>query len=82
MLAVYIPTSFLKARIKNRNFKIKNMNTNYSFETSQVHAGQVVDPITLSQAVPLYQTTFYHFKSTELGANIYASKEFGNIEIF
>ncbi|NOU17347.1 MAG: O-acetylhomoserine aminocarboxypropyltransferase/cysteine synthase [Bacteroidales bacterium] len=55
------------------------MNTNYSFETLQVHAGQVVDPITLSRAVPLYQTTSYLFKSSEHGANLFALKEFGNI---
>jgi O-acetylhomoserine (thiol)-lyase len=55
------------------------MNTNYSFETLQVHAGQVVDPTTLSRAVPLYQTTSYLFKSSEHGANLFALKEFGNI---
>jgi len=55
------------------------MNTNYNFETLQVHAGQVVDPTTLSRAVPLYQTTSYLFKNSEHGANLFALKEFGNI---
>lgn len=57
------------------------MNANYSFETLQVHAEKEVDPTTLSREVSLYQTTSYLFKSTELDVNIYASKEFGNIEV-
>ncbi len=55
------------------------MNNHYSFETLQVHAGQEVDPTTLSRAVPLYQTTSYLFKNSEHGANLFALKEFGNI---
>jgi len=51
----------------------------YKFETLQQHAGQVVDPTTLSRAVPLYQTTAYNFKNAEHGANLFALKEFGNI---
>jgi O-acetylhomoserine/O-acetylserine sulfhydrylase len=49
------------------------------FETLQIHAGQEVDPVTLSRAVPIYQTTSYVFKSSEHGANLFALKEFGNI---
>ena len=49
------------------------------FETLQLHAGQEVDPTTLSRAVPLYQTTSYQFKNSEHGANLFALKEFGNI---
>lgn len=52
---------------------------NYHFETLQQHAGQTVDPITNSRAVPLYQTTSYTFKNAEHGANLFALKEFGNI---
>jgi O-acetylhomoserine/O-acetylserine sulfhydrylase len=52
---------------------------NYKFETLQVHAGQEVDPTTLSRAVPLYQTTSYKFKNSEHGASLFALKEFGNI---
>ena len=51
----------------------------YKFETLQQHAGQEVDPTTLSRAVPLYQTTAYNFKNAEHGANLFALKEFGNI---
>lgn len=49
------------------------------FETLQLHAGQEIDPTTLSRAVPIYQTTSYAFKSSEHGANLFALKEFGNI---
>ncbi|WP_379131260.1 homocysteine synthase [Paenibacillus sp. sgz500958] len=50
-----------------------------SFETLAVHAGQEIDPTTLSRAVPLYQTTSYGFRDTEHAANLFALKEFGNI---
>jgi O-acetylhomoserine/O-acetylserine sulfhydrylase len=56
------------------------MNTNnIHFETLQLHAGQEIDPVTQSRAVPIYQTTSYTFKSAEHGANLFALKEFGNI---
>src|SRR4051794_13397497 len=55
------------------------MSTQLKFETLQVHAGQEVDPTTLSRAVPIYQTTSYGFKNAEHGANLFALKEFGNI---
>lgn len=50
-----------------------------SIETLTVHAGQELDPTTLSRAVPLYQTTSYGFKDTEHAANLFSLKEFGNI---
>ncbi|GIO34247.1 O-acetylhomoserine aminocarboxypropyltransferase [Paenibacillus albilobatus] len=50
-----------------------------SFETLAVHAGQQIDPTTLSRAVPLYQTTSYGFRDSEHAANLFALKEFGNI---
>src|SRR5688572_17174202 len=53
--------------------------TNLKFETLQLHAGQEVDSVTGSRAVPLYQTTSYAFKNAEHGANLFALKEFGNI---
>jgi O-acetylhomoserine/O-acetylserine sulfhydrylase len=53
--------------------------TPLKFETLQLHAGQEVDPVTGSRAVPLYQTTSYVFKNAEHGANLFALKEFGNI---
>jgi len=49
------------------------------FETLQLHAGQEIDPVTRSRAVPLYQTTSYAFKDSEHGANLFALREFGNI---
>lgn len=52
---------------------------NWSFETRQVHAGQVVDETTGSRALPIYQTTSYVFKDTEHAANLFGLKEFGNI---
>ncbi|MCL6458969.1 MAG: homocysteine synthase [Gorillibacterium sp.] len=48
-------------------------------ETLAVHAGQEIDPTTLSRAVPLYQTTSYGFRDTEHAANLFSLKEFGNI---
>ncbi|ADW18862.1 O-acetylhomoserine sulfhydrolase [Desulfobulbus propionicus DSM 2032] len=51
----------------------------FGFTTRQLHAGQSVDPVTGSRAVPLYQTTSYLFKNAEHAANLFALKEFGNI---
>ncbi|MDV3310189.1 MAG: O-acetylhomoserine aminocarboxypropyltransferase/cysteine synthase [Cyclobacteriaceae bacterium] len=53
--------------------------SNLRYETLQVHAGQEVDPTTLSRAVPIYQTTSFSFRNSEHGANLFALKEFGNI---
>lgn len=53
--------------------------SNLRFETLQLHAGQEVDPITRSRAVPIYQTTSFTFKDSHHGANLFALKEFGNI---
>lgn len=55
------------------------MSKNYRFDTLQLHAGQVVDPLTGSRAVPIYQTTSYVFKDSEHAANLFALKEMGNI---
>jgi O-acetylhomoserine (thiol)-lyase len=52
---------------------------NLHFETLQLHAGQEVDPTTLSRAVPIYQTSSYLFKDAEHAANLFGLKEFGNI---
>lgn len=49
------------------------------FETLALHAGQTVDPTTLSRAVPIYRTAAYMFKNTEHAANLFALKELGNI---
>lgn len=52
---------------------------NFGFDTLALHAGQTVDPTTLSRAVPIYQTSSYVFKSSEHAANLFGLKEFGNI---
>ena len=52
---------------------------NLKFETLQLHAGQELDPVTGSRAVPIYQTTSYTFNNSDHGANLFALKEFGNI---
>ncbi|MGN6634107.1 MAG: PLP-dependent transferase, partial [Oryzihumus sp.] len=52
---------------------------NWSFETRQVHAGQVPDEATGARALPIYQTTSYVFRDTDHAANLFALKEFGNI---
>jgi len=49
------------------------------FETLALHAGQTVDPNSLSRAVPIYRTAAYMFKNTEHAANLFALKEPGNI---
>ena len=51
----------------------------YRLGTQALHAGQEVDPTTLSRAVPIYATTSYVFKDTDHAANLFALKEFGNI---
>jgi O-acetylhomoserine (thiol)-lyase len=49
------------------------------FETQALHAGQVVDPLTRSRAVPIYQTTSYVFNDTKQAADLFALRELGNI---
>src|ERR1700729_4294884 len=55
------------------------MSTAWSFETRQIHAGQLPDDVTHARALPIYQTTSYTFNSSEHAANLFALKEFGNI---
>ncbi len=52
---------------------------NYRYETLQLHAGQVPDPVTGSRAVPIHQTTSFVFKDSEHAANLFGLKDFGNI---
>ena len=51
----------------------------HRFETLQLHAGQQIDPVTGSRAVPIYQTTSYGFESAEHAANLFGLRQFGNI---
>ena len=55
------------------------MTSTWSFETKQIHAGQVADPSTNARALPLYQTTSFTFNDTTHAANLFGLKEFGNI---
>ena len=50
-----------------------------AFETRQIHAGQVPDPVTGSRALPLYQTTAYQFRDTKHAADLFGLAELGNI---
>ena len=52
---------------------------NSSFETRQIHAGQVPDPTTGARALPLYQTTAYAFRDTKHAADLFSLAELGNI---
>ncbi|MCM3786320.1 homocysteine synthase [Neobacillus mesonae] len=58
---------------------MSNEQKDYALETLAVHAGQEIDPTTLSRAVPLYQTTSYGFRDSEHAANLFSLQEFGNI---
>lgn len=49
------------------------------FETTSVHAGQTVNPHTLSRGVAIERTTAFVFKDVDHAANLFALKEFGNI---
>jgi O-acetylhomoserine (thiol)-lyase len=51
----------------------------YKLDTLALHAGHEPDAVTLSRAVPIYQTTSYAFRDTEHAANLFALKEPGNI---
>lgn len=51
---------------------------NWSFDTLQVHAGQVVDE-TKSRAVPIYQTSSYVFDDSQHAADLFGLAKPGNI---
>lgn len=54
-------------------------NSDWSFETLQIHAGQQADPTTGARALPLYQTTAYQFRDTDHAAALFGLAELGNI---
>lgn len=58
---------------------MENNGRKFGFNTLSLHAGQVVDPATMSRGVPVYRTSSYVFKSAEHAANLFALKELGNI---
>ncbi len=49
------------------------------FATLAVHGGQVVDSVTNSRAVPIYQTTSYLFNDSDHAARLFGLQEFGNV---
>jgi O-acetylhomoserine (thiol)-lyase len=51
----------------------------WGFETRQIHAGQEPDAATSARAVPIYQTTSYTFRDTGHAADLFALAEIGNI---
>ncbi len=55
------------------------MSTSHHFDTLQLHAGQEVDPVTRSRAVPIYQTTSYVFENSGHAADLFGLRQFGNI---
>ena len=65
--------------LARKKLEIINSLTSQRFETLQLHAGQVPDPVTNSRAVPIYQTSSYVFNDVDHGANLFGLKEFGNI---
>jgi O-acetylhomoserine/O-acetylserine sulfhydrylase len=55
------------------------LDTNYDFETLQLHAGQEnSDEKTKARAVPIYATSSYTFDSADHAANVFAGNEKGN----
>jgi len=55
------------------------MSASWAFETKQIHAGQVPDPVTKARALPIFQTTSYTFDSADHAANLFALRELGNV---
>jgi O-acetylhomoserine (thiol)-lyase len=51
----------------------------WSFETKQIHVGQVPDGTTNARALPIYQTTSYTFRDTAHAAALFGLAEPGNI---
>ncbi|MCU1631652.1 MAG: bifunctional o-acetylhomoserine/o-acetylserine sulfhydrylase [Micrococcaceae bacterium] len=55
------------------------MSNDWSFETRQIHAGQVPDATTGARALPIYQTSSFVFPSAESAANRFALAELAPI---
>ena len=54
-------------------------NSEWSFETQQIPAGQSPDSDTGSRSLPIYQTTAYQFRDTQHAANLFGIAEAGNV---
>jgi O-acetylhomoserine (thiol)-lyase len=51
----------------------------YGFDTRALHAGQRVDPVTGSRALPIHQTAAYVFEDATHAADLFDLNRFGNI---
>jgi O-acetylhomoserine (thiol)-lyase len=51
----------------------------YGFDTRALHAGQRVDAVTGSRAVPIHQTAAYVFEDADHAADLFDLNRFGNI---
>ncbi len=51
----------------------------FGFDTLAVHAGQRVDPVTGSRAVPIHQNVAYVFDDAQHAADLFDLNRFGNI---
>lgn len=51
----------------------------FGFDTRALHAGQRVDPVTGSRAVPIHQTSAYVFEDADHAADLFDLNRFGNI---
>jgi O-acetylhomoserine (thiol)-lyase len=58
---------------------VTNIQSEYGFETLQIHAGARPDPATGARQTPIYQTTAYVFKDSEHAAALFDLKEVGYI---
>ncbi|MGW4090177.1 bifunctional o-acetylhomoserine/o-acetylserine sulfhydrylase [Nocardia sp. NPDC004750] len=56
-----------------------DLSQNWSFETKQIHVGQIPDGTTNARALPIYQTTSYTFRDTAHAAALFGLAEPGNI---
>src|SRR5690625_1510598 len=54
-------------------------NTNWAFETQQIHAGQTPDSATRARALPIYQTTSFVFDVTDHAAARFSLQDLGPI---
>lgn len=57
----------------------KKEETTLNFDTIALHGGQVMDSVTRSRAVPLYQTTSYGFEDSDHAASLFKMEKEGYI---
>ena len=51
----------------------------FGFETRMLHAGHIPDAAVGARAVPIYQTTSFVFDDTEMAAQLFELRQYGNI---